>query len=72
MSQRKSESLTRKFKVKAVLIHETSEGIAEAARDLAILALAVRRWVKQSTVDESQVPTGLLGTVVWEDLVHLR
>jgi transposase len=73
MEKRKRRRFTKEFKAEAVrLVLEQKQSLAEAARDLGILASCLSNWVKQSKIDRGNGPPGALTTEERTELAQLR
>jgi transposase len=73
MEKRKRRQFTKEFKAKAVrLVLEQKQPLAQAARDLSILAGSLSNWVKQAKIDRGNGPPGALPTEERTELAQLR
>ncbi len=71
--KRKRRKFTKEQKEDAVRMVRTSgENIPTIARDLGISENCIRRWVKQTDIDDGKGPAGALTTEELEELRRLR
>ena len=70
---KKRRSFSKEFKLEAVkLVKEGGLSVARAAKDLGVYETSLRRWVKQSEIDQGKGPAGALTTAEKEELRRLR
>jgi transposase len=73
MARAKRRKFTTEFKNETVkLIRESDRSVGEICRELDLTETAVRRWLKQSDVDDGKGPSGALTTNELEELRRLR
>ena len=73
MARRSRRKFSDEFKAETVkLIRDSDKSIGAICRELNLTPTAVRRWVKQTGIDEGKGPAGGLTTDELEELRRLR
>ena len=69
----KKPSYTPEYKAEAVrLVRAGSKSVGLAAKDIGVSESALRKWVKQTDIDEGHGPKGALTTEERTELTRLR
>ena len=72
MAKRKRRSFTAEFKADAVKLVQAGRSVPEVARQLDLMATALRDWVRRAEIDAGKGPPGALTTVERDELAKLR